>query len=376
MYKFNCRAAGLITPVFYTTKIQHKFSILIPLASCILLAFPHLTWFNINDVDSFHFLESKLNCCVNFSSSYNSAVKVINVISLALPLSILPISYLLIISATCKYQFSLRRQKDVRQRDEDFNFLSIRETQLSHYNLNIIKKSSLTVTTIFAIFVAPYFISDLISSCGVEVRFSLRRASVVLFFMSIGINPILYGYPHKNTRKCLRKIVQNCIPDPDFQGANIEEESDTRSIGGYPIPKITPINETSFHNHRFNPLSPGRVENYTTFGTYEKRLFDNQNQQADPNAVSVADVANSAQISSLPTECSLVTLMTSIEGDEEFLTATIHSPVLPKPLQRRENKMFGDDSIKHLQSLSLTADLNEKYLNEDSYDKYIDEDSF
>ena len=337
-----------------------------------LLAFPHLTWVNMYNGDSFHFSESKLNCCVNFNSpNYHSAVQLINVLSLSLPLSILLVSYLLITVATLKYQFSLRRQKDVRQGDEDFNFLSMREAQLSYYNLKIVRKSSLIVATTFSIFVAPYFISDMMASLHVQVTFSLRRASIVLFFISIGVNPILYGYLNKKTRKCLGKIVQNCIPDPDFQGVNIEEESDTRSIGGYPIPKITPINETSFHhNHVFNPQSlNGTIENYIAFGTYEDIVVVRGNEQCvDNGVVPVTGELNtaSAQISSLPTECSLVTLMTSIEGDEEFLTATIHSPVMPEASLRRGHPTIGGD---------FQNSLSEKR-EEDSYDKYIDEDSF
>ena len=327
------------------------------------------------DYKPYHYDPNLLNCAANLDEINNKTTEQsVKIVAVILPILTLNSSFILIILATLIYDRRLNSRKLSQSKisdheDSEFNFLSSNHIAQSRRNLNKIRKSSIVLIIFFDIFMIPFYISR-INLIAINSKLIL-----ILYGLSVSISPILFGYMNKTTRVSIKKCLQYFVQDPKYFGQR--QDSETRSIGGWvaPEPQRVRYQETSLSRHlNFSQLK--RVEMPDS-----SELSDIFLRAESPEGHRVLIFKKMGEVVKLPTETSLVTLATTIENDEEVLTAIIETPpVNSGPRTRipavRISKVASQDTNED----SSSIDDREKYIRrknfsvplalQDEYERY------
>ena len=287
------------------------------------LALTLLWLFEHTEHNSYDFDIKQAGCAANIHANLDRrSSNILAFSAIGAPIIILNTSFVLIIISTLIYEQKITT-KEIRlseNEDLEFNFLSSNQAAQSRKNLKKIRKSSLILILFFDIFLAPFYIS---TAKWLNMH---SHAVLVLFNLGVTISPIIYGYMNKTTRMAMQKCMHYFMQDPKYFGA--EDDSDTRSIGGWVAPDrhFERYEETSLSRHHgLSSRSGDFFSGSTSFGN-SRQISDAFLRAESPDGHRVLILKQMGQVVKLPTEASLVTLATTIENDEEVLTAIIEAP--------------------------------------------------
>ena len=306
--KLAFRLVAITLPVFHANSLRKTISPIIVSALWIGVIGSCILWSKISYDLDFTYNEGFLNCVPGHKASESKqgdnrptliyiavTVSCLAVFVISLMVIILTASYL-----ENEITIKDRESRSSEKEKQEYNFLSQTQCSRSKNNLKKIKKSAAFLIMFINIFYTPLYVSGI-----TKPGFISQRISFVLYVFGILFSPIVFGYMNKTTRisikKCLRKFKQ----DPTYFGSRVPD-SETRSIGAWAVP------EGEFHRYqetRFEDRNPSEFSRV--------RLRDGRQ---------VLILNKLDEVVKFPTETSLVTLATAVEGDEEILTAIIETP--------------------------------------------------